>query len=158
MNERDSVVVGIGGNVYNWLSYGIVGNSVCRTWESCSLAFPCAVNRVIHDSIACYAHFHNAPFVFQFLCASFRFLFFPVVCFPPCGKVILIAFHRFRVSSGGFLIHFLPGFLGGFGLIRPFLCQFCRRCRVGFGLLYQLFPCDFLPALVGFQTFRFLRR
>ncbi len=22
-------------------------------------AFPCAVNRVIHDSIACYAHFHN---------------------------------------------------------------------------------------------------
>jgi len=33
----DSVVVGIAGNVYNWLSYGIVGNSVCRTWESCSL-------------------------------------------------------------------------------------------------------------------------
>ena len=60
MNERDSVVVGIAGNVYNWLSYGIVGNSVCRTWESCTLAFPCAVNRVIHDSIACYAHFHNA--------------------------------------------------------------------------------------------------
>ena len=48
------------GNVYNWLSYGIVGNSVCSTWESCTLAFPCAVNRVIHDSIACYAHFHNA--------------------------------------------------------------------------------------------------
>ena len=46
--------------MYNWLSYGIVGNSVCRTWESCTLAFPCAVNRVIHDSIACYAHFHNA--------------------------------------------------------------------------------------------------
>jgi len=23
-------------------------------------AFPCAVNRVIHDSIACYAHFHDA--------------------------------------------------------------------------------------------------
>ncbi len=23
-----------------------------RTWESCTLAFPCAVNRVIHDSIA----------------------------------------------------------------------------------------------------------
>jgi len=36
-NEGDSVVVGIAGNVYNWLSYGIVGNSVCRTWESCSL-------------------------------------------------------------------------------------------------------------------------
>ena len=48
------------GNVYNWLSHGIVGNSVCRTWESHPLAFPCAVNRVIHDSIACYAHFHNA--------------------------------------------------------------------------------------------------
>ena len=58
-NERDSVVVGIVG-MYNWLSYGIVGNSVCRTWESCTLAFPCAVNRVIHDSIASYAHFHNA--------------------------------------------------------------------------------------------------
>ena len=58
-NERNSVVVGIRGNVYNWLSHGIVGNSVCRTWESCTLAFPYAVNRVIHDSIACYAHFHN---------------------------------------------------------------------------------------------------
>ena len=58
--ERDSVVVGIVRNVYNWLYHGIVGNSVCRTWESCTLAFPCAVNRVIHDSIACYAHFHNA--------------------------------------------------------------------------------------------------
>ena len=58
-NEGDSVVVGIAGNVYNWLPYGIVDNSVCRTWESCTLAFPCAVNRVIHDSIACYAHFHN---------------------------------------------------------------------------------------------------
>ena len=59
-NERDSVVVGTVRNVYNWLSYGVVGNSVCRMWESCTLAFPCAVNRVIHDSIACYAHFHNA--------------------------------------------------------------------------------------------------
>ena len=45
--EWDSAVVGIRGNVYNWLSFGIVGNSVCRTWESCTLAFPCAVNRVI---------------------------------------------------------------------------------------------------------------
>ena len=63
-NERDSVVVGIRGNVYNWLSYGIVGNSVCRTWESCTLAFPCPVNRVIHDSIASYAHFHNACLLF----------------------------------------------------------------------------------------------
>ena len=59
-NERDSVVVGTVRNVYNWLSYGVVGNSVCRMWESCTLAFPCAVNRVIHDSIASYAHFHNA--------------------------------------------------------------------------------------------------
>ena len=54
--------VWICGNVYNWLSHGIVGNSVCRTWESCTLAFPCAVNRVIHDSIASYAHFHNADY------------------------------------------------------------------------------------------------
>ncbi len=55
------------GNVYNWLSYGVVGNSVCRMWESCTLAFPCAVNRVIHDGIACYAHLHNScPLVFSF--------------------------------------------------------------------------------------------
>ena len=67
----DSVVVGIGGNVYNWLSFGIVGNSVCRMWESCTLAFPYAVNRVIHDSIACYAHFHNACLlVFCFFCSE----------------------------------------------------------------------------------------
>ena len=37
MNERDSVVVGIGGNVYNWLSFRIVGNSVHRTWEGYDL-------------------------------------------------------------------------------------------------------------------------
>ncbi len=45
--ECDSAAVGIGGNVYNWLSFRIIGNSVFRTWESCTLAFPCAVNRVI---------------------------------------------------------------------------------------------------------------
>ena len=59
-NVWDSAVIGIVRNVYNWLSHGIVGNSVCRMWESCTLAFPCSVNRVIHDGIACYAHFHNA--------------------------------------------------------------------------------------------------
>ena len=78
MNERDSVVVGIVGNVYNWLSYGIVGNSVCRTWESCSLAFPCAVNRVIHDVIASYAHFHDAGFavlVLIFIYCPFQDIF-----------------------------------------------------------------------------------
>ncbi len=131
--------------MYNWLSFGIVGNSVCRTWESCTLAFPCAVNRVIHDSIASYAHFHNAVFVFQFLCGSLRFLFFPVVCFPLCGKVILIAFHCFGVSCGGFFIHFLPGFFGGFGRIRPLLCQFCRRFRVGFGLNHSARPLTVWP-------------
>ena len=31
--------------MYNWLSYGVVGNSVCRLWESCTLAFPCSVNK-----------------------------------------------------------------------------------------------------------------
>ena len=41
------------GNVYNWLAYCVVGNTVCRTWESRTLAFPCAVNGVIHDAIAC---------------------------------------------------------------------------------------------------------
>lgn len=61
----DSVVVGTVRNVHNLLSYGVVGKSVCRMWESCTLAFPCAVNRVIHDSIACYAHFHNAPLLFS---------------------------------------------------------------------------------------------
>lgn len=50
------------GNVYNWLSYGVVGSSVYRMWESCTLAFPFAVNRVIHDAIARYAHFHEAVF------------------------------------------------------------------------------------------------
>ena len=39
MNEMDFAVVGIRGNVYNWLVYGTVGNSVCRTWESCTLLF-----------------------------------------------------------------------------------------------------------------------
>ena len=39
MNEMDSAVAGIRGNVYNWLAYGTVSNSVCRTWESCSLLF-----------------------------------------------------------------------------------------------------------------------
>ena len=62
MNERDSAVTGIVEMSYNWLSYGVVGNSVCRTWESCTLAFPCAVNRVIHGGIASYAHFHDADF------------------------------------------------------------------------------------------------
>ena len=33
------VVAGIRGNVHNWLTHGIVGNFVCRTWESCTLAF-----------------------------------------------------------------------------------------------------------------------
>ncbi len=60
MNEWDFAVTGIVEMSYNWLSYGVVGNSVCRMWESCSLAFPCAVNRVIHDEIARYAHFHDA--------------------------------------------------------------------------------------------------
>ena len=60
MNGRNFVLIGIVRNVYNWLFHGIVGNSVCRTWDSCTLAFPCAVNRVIHDSIASYAHFHDA--------------------------------------------------------------------------------------------------
>ena len=64
MDVKDSVVVGTVRNVHNLLSYGVVGNSVCRTWESCTLAFPCAVNRVIHDSIACYAHFHDAIICF----------------------------------------------------------------------------------------------
>lgn len=60
------------GTVYNWLVYCVVGNTVCRTWESCTLAFPCAVNGVIHDAIACYAHFHNAKLFFP---ASFSSCF-----------------------------------------------------------------------------------
>ena len=51
-NERDSVVVGTVRNVHNLLSYGVVGKSVCRMWESCTLAFPCSVNGLFHDGIA----------------------------------------------------------------------------------------------------------
>ena len=70
------------GNVYNWLSYGIVGNSVCSMWESCTLAFPCAVNRVIHDSIACYAHFHNACLlVFSFFWFGIVWCWRSISCF-----------------------------------------------------------------------------
>ncbi len=60
MNERDSVVVGTVRNVHNLLSYGVVGKSVCRMWESCALAFPCSVNGLFHDGIASYTHFHGA--------------------------------------------------------------------------------------------------
>ncbi|NBK80549.1 hypothetical protein D5272_18930 [bacterium D16-76] len=72
--------------MYNWLTYGIVDNSVCRTWESCTLGFPCAVNRVIHDSIACYAHFHNACLLVfgSFVRNSVElavYLLFSVACF-----------------------------------------------------------------------------
>ena len=42
------------------LHFCVVGNAVCRTWESGTFAFPCAVNGVIHDAIACYAQFHDA--------------------------------------------------------------------------------------------------
>ena len=42
--KRDSIAVGTVGNVHNLLSYGVVGKSVCRMWESCSFAFPCSVN------------------------------------------------------------------------------------------------------------------
>ena len=47
-------------NVYNSLSYGAVGKTVYRMWESCTLAFPYAVNGVVHGGIGSYAHFHNA--------------------------------------------------------------------------------------------------
>lgn len=54
-------------------SAGIVGicitGCLIKLWETmfagrgkAALAFPCAVNRVFHDSIACYAHFHDAVF------------------------------------------------------------------------------------------------
>ena len=52
MNEGDFVVVGTVRNVHNLLSYGVVGKSVCRMWESCTLAFPCSVNGLFHDGIA----------------------------------------------------------------------------------------------------------
>ena len=90
--EWDSAVVGIRGNVYNWLSFGIVGNSVCRTWESCTLAFPCAVNRVIHDSIASYAHFHNASFVPPGAglppLTDFSFRLVAFLSLPPCPLLV----------------------------------------------------------------------
>ena len=74
--------------MYNWLFYGVVGNSVCRTWESGSFAFPCAVNRVIHDGIACYAHFHNAFFCLGTLFIIYSFSSFDI----HIGKYKLIHF------------------------------------------------------------------
>ena len=56
----DFVVVGTVRNVHNLLSYGVVGKSVCRMWESCTLAFPCSVNGLFHDGIASYTHFHKS--------------------------------------------------------------------------------------------------
>ncbi len=35
----DSAAFGIVGNVYHSPSYGAVGNTVCRMWESCPLRF-----------------------------------------------------------------------------------------------------------------------
>lgn len=55
-----SVVVGGVGMWVTGCSFGAVGNAVCRTWESRTLAFPCAVNGVFHSHIACYPHFHAA--------------------------------------------------------------------------------------------------
>ena len=148
--EWDSAVVGIRGNVYNWLSFGIVGNSVCRTWESCTLAFPCAVNRVIHDSIASYAHFHNASFVppgaglppltdFSFRLVAFLSLppcpllvgFLPAVCRKP------FRFLRREVCPGLFNLHkFLYGFLfrwllrfAGFSFLPSFLLPLPVMCK-----------------------------
>ena len=54
-------------NVHNLLSYGVVGKSVCRMWESCTLAFPCSANGLFHDGIVSYTHFHGAGLmVFSF--------------------------------------------------------------------------------------------
>jgi len=58
--RRNFIGVGTVGNVYNWLSYGVVGKSVCRMWKSCPLACPCSVNGLFHDVIASYAYFHGA--------------------------------------------------------------------------------------------------
>ena len=63
-NEGDSVVVGTVRNVHNLLSYGVVGKSVCRMWESSTLAFPCSVNGLFHDVIASYTYFHGACLLF----------------------------------------------------------------------------------------------
>ena len=90
--KNDSVATDIVCNVYKWLSYVVVGNSVYRMWESCTLAFPCAVNRVIHDSIACYAHFHNASFVPPGAeLSSLTDFLFRLVAFlslPPCPLLV----------------------------------------------------------------------
>ena len=62
--KKDSAAVGTVCNVHNLLSYGVVGKSVCRMWESCTLAFPCSVNRFFHNGIASYTHFHGACLLF----------------------------------------------------------------------------------------------
>ena len=93
-NERDSVVIGTVRNVHNLLFYGVVGKSVCRMWESCTLAFPCSVNGLFHDGIdglfhdgiASYTHFHGACLlVFGFFVRNSVvltvYLLFSVACF-----------------------------------------------------------------------------
>ena len=59
-NEEDFAVVGTVRNVHNLLSYGVVGKSVCRMWEICTLTFSCSVDGLFHDGTANYTHFHGA--------------------------------------------------------------------------------------------------
>ena len=51
--RKGSFSVAVGG-VGMWVtgcSFGAVGNALCRTWESRTLAFPCAVNGVSTTSV-----------------------------------------------------------------------------------------------------------
>jgi len=45
---------------YNWLFMELWVTFCLQDVGKLYFAFPYAVNRVIHDSIACYAHFHDA--------------------------------------------------------------------------------------------------
>lgn len=109
-NDLDSVVVGIVRNVYNWLYHGIVGNSVCRTWESCTLAFPCAVNRVIHDSIASYAHFHNACLL-VFIKMSILVIKKSPAYYHIQSHSNLFTLYIERFLSAKFILQMIPAFL-----------------------------------------------
>ncbi len=84
-------------NVYNSPSYGVVGNSVCRMWESCPLAFPCSVNRVIHDGMGSYAHFHGA---FLALNRRFSALFTGQGCYSCLALLVCLSAALSALNTG----------------------------------------------------------
>ena len=70
----DSVAVGTVRNVHNLLSYGVVGKSVCRMWESCTLAFhkiTCLMGKYISYLLSLYNKNTEKRNLLQFKCKRF---------------------------------------------------------------------------------------